>query len=131
MTIPDPNAPKDIRSGPIRHAALPDEKLEQIRQIYEVIGPYLGTTLEQFEIYSMRDAHPEDEIAIWTSILAAWSDYHKQYLNEELLPDAEEKKLLAALIAISTGVTAVSEVGVTEDVGRKLLACYDALGPAE
>lgn len=55
-------------------------------------------------------------------------DYHKQHLGDELLPDEGEKKLLAALIAISSGVEDVEALGVPAEVGRKLLACYDALG---
>jgi hypothetical protein len=45
-----------------------------------------------------------------------------------LQPDEAEKKLIAALIAISTGVEDIEALGVSADVGRKLLACYDALG---
>ena len=101
MTEPDP---KDVRSGPIRHEALSDELLEQIRSVYEIVGAYLETTLEQFEINFMRDAEPEGEVLIWSAIAAAWMDYHKQHLDDELLPETDEKKLLAALIAISTGV---------------------------
>lgn len=127
MTDPEPN-PDNIRPGPIRHESLSDELLEQVRSIFEIIGPYLDTTLEQFEITLMRDAAPEDEVVIWASITAAWIAYHDKYLGDESLPDEDEKKLLAALIAISTGVEDVKALGVPVDVGRKLLACYDALG---
>ena len=48
------------------------------------------------------------------------------------LPDKEEAKLITALIVISTGaytgVEDVQALGVSEDVGHKLLACYDQLG---
>ena len=105
-----------------------DELLEQLRFIYDIVGPFLDTTLEQFEINFMRDMHPESEIAVWCSIAAAWLAYHKKYLDDEVQPEKDEKKLLAALIAISTGVEDVEALGVPVDVGRKLLACYDALG---
>lgn len=75
----------------------------------------------------MRDANPADEVAVWCSITAAWIAYHEQHLGDELLPD-EEKKLIGALISISTGVEDVDVLGVPPDVGRKLLACYDELG---
>ena len=127
MTDPEPIGPKDIRSGPLRHESLSGELLEQVRSIYEIVGPYLDTTLEQFEINFMRDAEPEGEVLIWSSIAAAWMDYHKQHLDDELLPDEDEKKLLAALIAISTGVEDAGTLDVPADVGKKLLACYDAL----
>ena len=125
---PEPIDPNDIRPGPIRHESLSDELLELVRSIYDIVGPYLDTTLEQFEIGFMRDMHPEVEVVIWSSITAAWVDYHKQHLDDELLSEEDEKKLLAALIAISTGVEDVEALGVPVDVGRKLLACYDALG---
>ncbi len=99
-----------------------------MRSIFEIVGPYLNTTLEQFEITLMRDAALEDKVVIWASIAAAELDYHKHHLDDELLPEDEEKKLLAALIVISTGVEDVGKLGVPPDVGRKLLTCYDALG---
>ncbi len=130
MSTPDPEPvdPKKLRPGPIRNESLPPELLEQISAVYEVIGPYVSTSLEQFEIGFMRDMHPEDEVAIWCSITAAWISYHENHLGNELLPDEDEKKLLGALLAISTGVENVEVLGVPEDVGRKLLDCYDALG---
>lgn len=66
-------------------------------------------------------------MAVWCSITAAWIDYHEKHLEDEMLPDEGEKKLLAALIAISTGVEDVGRLGVPVDVGRKLLGCYDGL----
>jgi hypothetical protein len=76
----------------------------------------------------MRDMHPESEVALWCSITAAWLAYHEKYLNDEALPDEEEKKLLSALIVISTGVEDVGKLNVPEEVGRRLLQCYDDLG---
>ena len=128
MTEPEYIDPHQLRSGPIRHESLSSDLLELVRSVFEVVGPYLDTTLEQFEIGFMRDAHPEDEIAIWCSITAAWIDYHETYLDEELLPDDEEKKVLAALITISTGVEDVEKLGVSVEVGCRLLACYNCLG---
>jgi hypothetical protein len=127
MSTPDPEIVnlKKLRPGPIRNESLPAELLEQIRAVYDAIGPFLGTTLEQFEIDFMRDMHPEDEIAVWCSIIAAWIAYHKTHLRNEMLSEEDEKKLLAALIAISSGVEDVEKLGVPADVGRKLLACYD------
>ena len=128
--MPDPenvNLSK-LRPGPIQHESLTPELLEQVKAVYDVLGRYLNTTLEQFEIGFMRDMTPESEVAIWCSITAAWLAYHEKYLGEVLLPDEEEKKMIGALIAISTGVEDVGSLGVPVDVGRKLLSCYDDLG---
>ena len=128
MNAPEPIDPKKLRPGPIRNESLPPEMLEQIRAVYDVIGNYVSNSLEQFEISFMRDANPADEVAIWCSITAAWIAYHEEHLGDELLSDEDEKKLLAALISISTGVEDLAVLGVPPDVGRKLLDCYDNLG---
>lgn len=128
MTDPEPIDPKKLRPGPIRNETLPPEMLEQIRAVYDVIGNYVSNSLEHFEISFMRDANPADEVALWCSITAAWIAYHEEHLGDELLSDEDEKKLLAALISISTGVEDLAVLGVPPDVGRKLLDCYDNLG---
>jgi hypothetical protein len=127
MTDPEPIDSRQLRPGPIRHKSLPRDLLEQIRAVYEVLGAFLGTTLEQFEITFMRDSSPEQEVAVWCSVAAAWLAYHEHYLADEVQPEAVERKLIAALIAISTGVEDVEALGVPVDVGRTLLACYDGL----
>jgi hypothetical protein len=130
MSEPEYVDPRKLRPGPIRHRSLPPELLGQIKMVFDVIGPYIGSTLEQFEIEFMRDMHPKDEVAIWLSITAAWLAYHHEFLNGDQMPDEEEKRLLAALLAISTGVEDPSILGVPVEVGRWLLECYDDLGKA-
>ena len=120
--------PNELNSGPIRHESLSPELLQTIQAVYDLVGPYMDTTLEQFEINFMRDMNPEDEVAVWCSITAAWVAYHEKHLGGELLSDEEERKLIAVLISISTGVENVDVFDVPTEVGRKLLACYDELG---
>jgi hypothetical protein len=129
MTDPEPQPinPKQLRPGPIRNESLPPEMLKQIEAIFDVIGSYIGMTLEQFEIGFMRDVHPEDEVALWSSITAAWLAYHEKHLGDVTLPDEEERSLLAALIAISAGIDDVANLNVPAEVGRRLLQCYDEL----
>lgn len=129
MNDPNPEYvdPKNLRPGPIRHESLPPELLDRVKAVYDVIGPYLGTTLEQFEVSLMRDSDPESEVVVWCSITAAWLAYHEEHTDDEALPDEDEKKLIAALIVISTGVEDVDQLGVTAEVGRRLLACYNGL----
>jgi hypothetical protein len=119
--------PSQLRPGPIRNESLPPELLDQIKAVFDVIGQYLGMTLEQFEIGFMRDMHPESEVGLWWSITTAWLAYHEKFLDDKTLPGEDEKKLLAALLSISTGVEDVTKLGVPVEVGRGLLACYDDL----
>lgn len=130
MSAPDPESvdPRRLKPGPIRHESLPAKLLEQIEAVHDVVGPYLDISLEQFEVNFMRDSHPEKEVAVWCIITTAWIDYHEQHLDDEYLSAEEEKKLLGALILISTGVDDVEALQVSADVGTKLLACYNALG---
>ena len=128
MNEPEFIDPSKLRPGPIRNESLPPELLDQIKAVFDVIGPYIEMTLEQFEIGFMRDTDPESEVVLWCSITAAWLAYHEKFLGDEELPDEEERKVLGALVAISTGVNDVSKLNVPVEVGRRLLQCYDELG---
>ena len=65
MSEPKNVDPRDLCPGPIRHQSLPPDLLGQIQAVYDVIGPHIDVTLEQFEIGFMRNMHPEREVAIW------------------------------------------------------------------
>jgi hypothetical protein len=129
MTDPQFIDPKQLRPGPIRHESLPPELLDLIKAVFDVIGLYLGMTLEQFEIGFMRDMHPESTVHVWCSVAAGWLAYHEDFLGNKVLPHEEERKLLGALIAISTGVEDVSKLNVPVEVGRRLVRSYEE--PAE
>jgi hypothetical protein len=47
------------------------------------------------------------------------------FLGNETLLIEEERKLLGALVAISTGVEDVSKLNVPVEVGRRLVQCYE------
>lgn len=127
MNEPKPVDPRKLQPNPIRHRSLSPRLLERIKAAFDVIGPYLNTTLEQFEIGFMRSVHPKTEVAWWCSIKAALLSYHHKFLDDTTLPDKEEKDLLAALIALSTGVEDVSKLRVPVEVRRRLLQCYEEL----
>lgn len=114
----------DIKPGAIRHESSPQGFREQIEAVYRLIGRYLGQTLEEFKIGFMRDSRPEDEVAIWCSIATAWYEYHDRFLDGNGLPDDQEEKIVAALIAISAGEEDTQSLPVTAEVGARLLACY-------
>ena len=125
MSEPEYVNPRTLRPGPIRHKSLPPDLLGQIRAVYDVIGPHIDMTLEQFEIDCMRDMQAEREVALWCGIAKAWLAYHEDFLGNEALSDEEERKLLGALVAISAGVEDVSKLNVPVEVGRRLVRCYD------
>jgi hypothetical protein len=110
--------------GPSPRRPLSPEVSEQMEVVYGVIGPYLDMTLEEMEIDLMGSDEPEEEAMAWIAVTAAWDAYHQQYLDEEVLYDEEEKKITAALIAISDGESDPAALPVEPDVGRKLIACF-------
>jgi hypothetical protein len=116
--------PKQLRPGPIRHESLSPELLDLIRAVYDVLGPYLGMTLEEFEVGFMRDMHPGSEVALWCRIAKGWLAYHERFLRTEALSAEDEKKLLGALIAISSGVEDLTRLNLPIEVGRRLIECY-------
>ena len=121
----DKNDPNQFRSGPIQNQSLRPELLKPVKAMYRLIGRYLSQTLEEFKVGFLQDAHADHEVAIWCRIATVWCDYHERFLNGELLSDNEERKLIAALIAISTGEQDVDRLQVPVTVGRTLLACYE------
>lgn len=77
---------------------------------------------------ALGGGEPNSEVAVWCSIAAAWLAYHEKFLGSALLPDEDERKLLATLILISTGAEDVSKFNVPIEIGNRLLRCYNDLG---
>ena len=82
----------------------------------------------------LKDVAPTTELRKWYGHdPARWPKFRKRYwaalkdqndvvaLRQE---DDEERKLLGALIAISTGVRDVTKFNVPVEVGQRLLRCY-------
>lgn len=116
--------PDKLQSGPVRHDEMPPKLLDQIRAIHRHIGRYIGMNLEEFEIGFMRDLVPDVEVALWTHITVAWHAYHRRHLNGQRQSDELETKMVAALLAISSGVEDVESIGLPAEVGNRLLECY-------
>lgn len=118
---------KDLRPGPIQHDSLPDELLEAIHAIYEVLGPFLWMNLEQWELGFMRDMHPEREVAVWFRMAKAWHSYHERFTESKALPVEDEQKIIGVLIAISTGVRETKDFSVSATVAERLIECWDSI----
>lgn len=114
----------EIKPGRIRHESSPQEFQKQIEAVHRLIGRFLGLTLEEFKIGFMRDSRPEDEVVIWCRIATAWYEFHDKFLDGDRLPDDQEEKIVAALIAISAGEEDMHSLPVAAEVGARLLACY-------
>ncbi len=100
---------------------------EQIRAIHEVVGHYFKSSAKEFEAGFLSDAEPESQVALWSGVTSAWIAYHEEYLDDQVLPHADEQRLISALIAIAAGVDDVSKLGVPLEVGQRLMECYEGL----
>ena len=114
----------EVKPGAIQHESSPHDFREQIEAVYRLIGRYLGRTLEEFKVGFVRDSRPENEVAIWCRIATVWYANHARFLDNDRLPDNQEEKIVAALIAISAGEEDFHSLPVTAEVGAQLLACY-------
>ena len=101
-----PVNPKHLRPVPIRHESLTDEQTETIRQIHEILSPYLNTSFEQFELNFLGDLHPKREILIWTLIAHAQQRCRTEYPSAT---DEEAKAAFKGLLLISTGTCRPAE----------------------
>ncbi len=121
--------PKDEFRLIQQHDDLPELLKEKIRLIHRVIGRYVEP-FEQFEFGFCMDMNPEKEVSVWWWIALAWLSFHRRYLQEKLLPDALEEKIVAVLVGYSMGIRK-SKCGqqlaaeIMPDFARRLWACYD------
>jgi hypothetical protein len=99
--------PEDIGRGPVRHESLTDEQNETIRQIHEILSPYLNTSFEQFELSFLQDLHPERKILIWTLIAHAHQRFRAEFPSAT---DGDAKSALKVLLLISTGTSRPAEI---------------------
>ena len=126
-----PQVLSKVRPGPALHPSLPQLLKDRVRTVHKIIGAYLKMSLEEFEVSFRRDARPDGKVAIWCGIASAWLSYHDQFMGDKLLPDAEEKQLLSALIQISSGMEDPAAFSVPPETVTKLIACYRGWSQSE
>ena len=71
--------PKDLRLGPIRRDTLSEDQLEKLRAIWQVISPYQETAFETMELNFLRDADPDQELAVWANIAVVLTKFIEQH----------------------------------------------------
>jgi hypothetical protein len=87
--------PKDIRISPVVHDTLSKTQLEEIKRIQEVFAEVNPSTLEETITDFKRDKNPDNEIAIWLQMAAA---YEKFTSKSAATLDLEKKKEAYKLI---------------------------------
>ena len=102
-----------VKPGPIRHERLEPEWEQVCHDLYPVVGKYISSTYEHWELGFLRDANPDKELAVWQSIAGAFAKYcHEQ-------PDCDKKKLVGDLIRLT--------IGVEDETTASLKPYYDGI----
>jgi len=91
----------DLKPGPIRHTTLPPVYLEIARWTYEVVGRFVESTLEQWELAFMRDAHPERELGFWARCANAYTKFLKSKDRDPRTISQEEGAFLVSLLVVT------------------------------
>ena len=92
----------DLKPGPILHEKLSAEMQLLARYSFRRIGHFVHPTFEQWELGFLRDAQPQNEIALWGQIAMAWERYCQQH------PDEDAKEVFGELVKLSLGEPADS-----------------------
>lgn len=107
--------------GHIQHKTLSPSTIAIVRRLYERVGHLVCPTLEQWELGYMRDVNLKRELAVWGVIADAFEAYQAEN------PNADKKKTLAMLSAISTGGGPKVETAESERL-RQLFQRFVSLG---
>ena len=118
--------PATVQLGPIRHAQLPDDLIARVRAFEPVFAEVYPITHEEWIEGFQRDLHPENEIAIWEHIAAAFT----QFIAGRDLP-LETRKEAFGILLVRSGDTDEAMLysklkHLTLDDAKKLVSFYSA-----
>lgn len=90
----------DLKNGPIRHATLPDDFIERVKNFKQAITEVDKTTLEATLENFQRDLNPEKELYLWEHIAKI---YQWSVVANAGLSLAQKKELFGLIIMLSLG----------------------------
>jgi hypothetical protein len=99
--------PARIQRGPLRRESLAPDQEKRVQAIHSYVKPYLGMTLEEFEIAFLRDSDPDSEINVWAAIVKAHGDFVKQRPDKTADVGLD---VFRCVLSISMGATKPSDV---------------------
>ncbi len=113
--------PSDLKSGPIRHPALPEYFVERVKAYKQAVAEVETSTLESTLENFRRDIEPEAELILWEHIakIYQWSIVANAGLSLE-----QKKEVLSVLLGLSmdikdfSGIKTLTKETVNEIVER-------------
>lgn len=97
----------DLKVGPIRHATLPDDFIQRVRDFKQAIAEVDKTSLESTLDNFQRDANPEVELVLWEHIAKMYQWTVVAYSGLTL---PQKKEVLNLLLGLSMGQVDFSHI---------------------
>lgn len=125
--------PDELHPSEIRHPPFEDEIRDAVLQIQQVFAEHRPLSFEEWEEGFRRDAHPEDEVALWLHAANVYAEFAANDGSAERRRDVY-RIIVACLTTSSPGAvwhvlrTAVMSKDETAEVVRRF---YDADAPAD
>ena len=115
----------NLQKGPLRHRILPDNLLQRIKAFKEILAEVDNMTLDEVIADFARDAHPEQEVAVWERIASTYA----LFLAHNPTDDLEVKHdVFSVLLMKSLGSEDWSGIAhLTPDEIRHLVLNYEGL----
>jgi hypothetical protein len=115
----------NVEKGPIRHPVLSDDLLQRIDAFREILADVDNTTLEESLDDFKRDAHPEQEIAVWERIANTYAIFLSHNPTDDL---AIKRDIFSVILIASLGMEDWTEIRyLTRDQIRQLVLNYKGL----
>jgi hypothetical protein len=115
----------DLHEGPIRHRLLPVDFVARIRKFKAILGDVNRIPLEDLIDSFKRDAHPENELAVWERIASTFQLYLSQNPTADPIL---RKEIYAVLVAASMGADDWSKIKhLSDEKIQQLVMSYRGL----
>lgn len=112
-----------------RQQGLPPELTALVREIYQVLGPYLAPRINswtEFEDRFLGDQRPDASVALWCKITEAFLLYRGRYLAGKKVQYDFGRQLVGSLLQIANGGGTVqtTQLRCPPKIGQRLLRCF-------
>jgi hypothetical protein len=114
-----------LQPGPIKHAELTETQLDRINRLKQVLAEVDNSSLETWIDNFKRDANPDQELAVWERIAAAYTTYCSQRsLSLKAKKDVHTILLLRSMASENEVIKQVKLDALTVDDAKQVMKLY-------
>lgn len=114
-----------LQPGPIQHTQLTEKQLERIRKLHQSFVDVDNSSLETWIDNFKRDTNPDNEIAIWERVAAAYTKYCSQrQLTVEAKKEVHSILLLRSMTPESEVLSQIKLAVLTTEDAKEVLKLY-------